>query len=132
MTEYENSEALLIFDGDCGFCLYCVNKAQQFGVSCPVKPYQSLDLNSYGLTTQQCSQSVQLVEYGETFRRNYHGAEAIGMLLKNYSRKKMVRGTGVILLNPVILPMSEFLYKRVAKNRNKIRIKGKPSCMISS
>lgn len=57
---------LLIFDGDCGFCTWSVQQARRWiRPKARIEPWQFLDLDSYGLTAEQCSESVYWIGPGE-------------------------------------------------------------------
>jgi predicted DCC family thiol-disulfide oxidoreductase YuxK len=53
---------LLIFDGDCGFCTWSVRQARRWvQPRARIEPWQLLDLDSLGLTSEQCCESVYWV-----------------------------------------------------------------------
>lgn len=52
---------VLVFDGDCGFCTTSARAAQRWLRLEHVEPWQSIDLDRLGLTSQQCLRAVQWV-----------------------------------------------------------------------
>lgn len=52
---------VLVFDGDCGFCTTSARAAQRWLRLEHVEPWQSLDLDRLGLSSQQCLRAVQWV-----------------------------------------------------------------------
>lgn len=52
---------VLVFDGDCGFCTTSARAAQRWWHLEHVEPWQSIDLDRLGLTSQQCLRAVQWV-----------------------------------------------------------------------
>ena len=76
--------------------------------------FQSADLESYGLTYEQCSKAVHVLHAGKV----YVGADAIAYLLGrrgNYILGFTVRASG---------PLGRFGYKWVAGHRNSWLIRG--------
>jgi predicted DCC family thiol-disulfide oxidoreductase YuxK len=108
--------ALLVFDGECGFCRRSVRWIQRTLPRQPrIEPWQSLDLDRWGLTARQCHDAVQWVEP----RRTEAGARAIGRLL-------LAQGGVWRLLGwpPFVWPFSsaaEGLYRWVSRNRHRFK-----------
>jgi predicted DCC family thiol-disulfide oxidoreductase YuxK len=71
------NQIVVIYDGQCQFCQASIDWIEQKLVV-DSKPFQEADLAKYGLTYQQCSQSVQVVVNSTVLA----GAPAIAFLLK--------------------------------------------------
>jgi predicted DCC family thiol-disulfide oxidoreductase YuxK len=101
------NQIVVIYDGECAFCESSIEWIQQRLVV-DSKPFQQTDLAKYGLTFQQCSQSVQVITNGTILA----GAPAIAFLLKK-------RGNPVLsLLITASGPFGRFGYKWVAAYRS--------------
>lgn len=102
--------ALLVYDGDCGFCKFWVKQAQKLtDDSVEYKAYQSLSLPYQGLSHDEFSESI----YYFSAEKKYSAAHAAFKLI---SKKYPF----LLWLYEVLTPfsfMSEALYKLVAKNR---------------
>jgi predicted DCC family thiol-disulfide oxidoreductase YuxK len=101
------NQIVVIYDGECAFCKTSIEWIQQRLVL-DAKPFQKANLESYGLTYQQCSQSVQVITNGTILA----GAPAIAFLLKK-------RGNS--LLSVIITasgPFGRFGYKWIAAHRS--------------
>jgi predicted DCC family thiol-disulfide oxidoreductase YuxK len=101
------NQIIVIYDGECAFCKSSIEWIQQRLVV-DAQPFQKADLAEYGLTYQQCSQSVQVITDGTILA----GAPAIAFLLKK-------RGNS--LLSVIITasgPFGRFGYKWVAAHRS--------------
>ena len=62
MTSSLRTGALLVFDGDCGFCTTSVRWFERrFPDAFATSPYQFLDLDALGLTAAQCDAKVQWI-----------------------------------------------------------------------
>jgi predicted DCC family thiol-disulfide oxidoreductase YuxK len=77
------------------------------------KPFQQADLASYGLTIQQCSQSVHVIAGGKVLV----GAAAIAYLM-NYRGNRALS-----LLITTSGPIGRFGYNWIAAHRNSFLIK---------
>jgi predicted DCC family thiol-disulfide oxidoreductase YuxK len=71
------NQIVVIYDGECAFCKTSIEWIEQRLVVDSM-PFQKADLAKYGLTYQQCSQSVQVVVNSTVLA----GAPAIAFLLK--------------------------------------------------
>lgn len=63
-TGSEPRRALLIFDGDCGFCTTSARFASRWvdrSGRYALRPWQELDLAAYGLTEADCIEAAQFV-----------------------------------------------------------------------
>jgi predicted DCC family thiol-disulfide oxidoreductase YuxK len=71
------NQIVVIYDGECAFCKTSIEWIEQRLVVDSM-PFQKADLAKYGLTYQQCSQSVQVVVNSTVLA----GAPAVAFLLK--------------------------------------------------
>jgi predicted DCC family thiol-disulfide oxidoreductase YuxK len=101
------NQIVVIFDGECAFCKASIEWIEQRLVV-DSKPFQEADLAKYGLTYQQCSQSVQVVVNSTVLA----GAPAIAFLLKK-------RGNRIIsLFITAAGPIGRSGYKWIAAHRS--------------
>jgi predicted DCC family thiol-disulfide oxidoreductase YuxK len=101
------NQIVVIYDGECAFCKTSIEWIEQRLVV-DSKPFQKADLAKYGLTYQQCSQSVQVVVNSTVLA----GAPAIAFLLKR-------RGNRLLgLLITASGPFGRFGYKWIAAHRS--------------
>jgi predicted DCC family thiol-disulfide oxidoreductase YuxK len=117
--------AVLIFDGDCGFCTSTSNfiKAKS---STPIEihPWQFIDVGEYGLTQAQVAAKVYFVAKGVA----YSGHEAFAQILIA-QRNVMMRAIGHTLMAPPISWLARPGYWLVAKFRHKLP-GGTPACKL--
>lgn len=105
--------AILVFDGDCGFCWRCARLARRWvRPDAEVEPWQSLDLNGLGLTAEECAQSVQWVG---SERRS--GGRAVAATLRAGVFPWPI--LGAILDAPVARSATDAVYRWVARNRHR-------------
>jgi predicted DCC family thiol-disulfide oxidoreductase YuxK len=101
------NQIVVIFDGECAFCKASIEWIEQRLVV-DSKPFQEADLAKYGLTYQQCSQSVQVVVNSTVLA----GAPVIAFLLKK-------RGNRIIsLFITAAGPIGRSGYKWIAAHRS--------------
>jgi predicted DCC family thiol-disulfide oxidoreductase YuxK len=98
---------IVIYDGQCEFCLNCV-KWIQSRISLEAIPYQEADLTQHMLSEQEAQESMHLVLADRTLS----GADAVAHLLKS------TRWRGLGLMISTFLPLSRFCYGWVARHRN--------------
>jgi len=116
-TAETNSVALglLIFDGDCGFCTQAARKFGDFaGTSADVLPWQSLDLDDYGLTEHDCTEAAYWVQDGV----NYRGADAFAQGLQICRQPWSTMGRLMSL--PPFIWLARAVYPVVAKYRHRL------------
>ena len=107
----------LFFDGECGFCRRSVRIMLERISHCPVAvPYQSADLNRFGLTPEQCSAAVQ---YADARGRTFGGADAVAHVLVDAGLPWSPLGR--LMLLPGIIHVSRAAYRWVAANRRRFR-----------
>ena len=103
------NQIVVIYDGECAFCKSSIKWIEQRLVI-DSKPFQQIDLAKFGLTYQQCSQSVQVIANSTVLA----GAPAIAFLLKKRGNRLLslfVTASG---------PFGRFGYKWIAAHRNSI------------
>lgn len=106
---------MLIYDGDCGFCVRSIGWARRLGVTCPAQPWQGTDLAAVGLTEAQTTEAAWYVDGSRLFR----GHEAIARALRT-SRWGVVRLAGRALGSRVVAPVAAPAYAWVARNRGRL------------
>lgn len=113
---------VVVFDGACGFCTWCVHAAQRYvGSDVSYVPYQRADLPSLGITEAQAADSVQFIAPG--YVRS--GARAVAAILSmGHEPWPLVAG---ILDAPTLRPFAERGYRFVARHRG--RLPGMPPAL---
>ena len=105
-------EATVIFDGDCRLCQASVDWLR-LKLDIEVEPFQSANLERFGLTRDECAKEVIV----HTSSATYRGASAVAYLL---------RSRGNRLASLVITasgPLGRYGYHWVATHRNAAPIK---------
>ena len=119
--------AVLIFDGDCGFCTTAVEWMKR---SLPVMPtavpFQWADLESYGLSLSDAQSRVWLV----TDRRQYSGAGAVAAILRQQPMGAL-RFLGWLGIAPGWAMLADAAYALVARYRYRLP-GGTPACRMPS
>jgi len=125
------SKNIVIFDGECGICQKLKKYAEKKDIHHRLTfiPYQSdnLSTSTLGLTREMASNTLFLIK---SDKETYTGAKAIFTIVK------MLPGISKLLGYVLSLPFfhlpSEWIYKKVAKNRNRISEKlGLNKCLIN-
>jgi predicted DCC family thiol-disulfide oxidoreductase YuxK len=107
--------AILVTDGNCGFCQRSAKKLAQI-VSTGWVNVPSNDLtNNYGLTQEQLAHSVWLIEGTESDPVRYSGAKAVGKLLR--IRGGLWGALGWLTFIPPTSWIAAGMYRVVANNR---------------
>lgn len=103
-----------VYDGDCSFCTTCARFIERrIPTRARVVPWQFADLESLGLTTEQCEEAVQWVaEDGSTAA----GPDAIALLLRDAGRGWQVAG-GALRVGPIRLAAWP-AYRWIANHRH--------------
>jgi predicted DCC family thiol-disulfide oxidoreductase YuxK len=113
----------LVFDGDCGFCTTSARWLSRGG-RVETVPWQFLDLDTVGLSTEQVSTSVWwLVDD----RPVEHSSRAIGRAL--LGRGLPWSWAGRVLLVTVVRPLADAVYRFVARHRHQLP-GGTPVCRM--
>jgi predicted DCC family thiol-disulfide oxidoreductase YuxK len=105
---------LLLFDGDCGFCRYCIEYLEALtGHRLECAPFQSRISDYPALTAEQCQASIQLINPGGNTRS---GAAAALQALADCAD----RPSGWRLYNwlPGFALLAEWVYRLVSRHRN--------------
>ncbi len=118
---------ILVFDGDCGFCTTSarfvrrwVDRQRRY----EVRPWQQLDLESYGLTPEDCVEAAQFITaVGE--RRS--GAQAIAGSLSHGAAAW--RPFGLLIGAPGVRVLAAHVYTWVADHRYALP-GGTPACAV--
>ena len=119
--------ALLIFDGDCGFCSRCARfVARRLPTGAEVKPWQRTDLAAYGVAPEQAQ--YEIVWVGADGRID-GGAQAIARLLLDCGRLWTL--PGLLLRVPPFRWLGHGLYRLVANNRYRLP-GGSAACKVPS
>ena len=109
-----DSRALLIFDGDCGFCSRCARfVARRMPTDAEVKPWQRVNLAAYGVSPDRTRH--ELVWVGAD-REVAGGVQAIARLLLDCGGVWAVPGAALRV--PPFRWIGHGLYRLVANNRD--------------
>lgn len=115
--------ALLVYDGDCGFCTTAVGFVQgRLRPRCTATPWQFADLHALGVTEERAQHEVLWVTPVGTV---YGGAEAVAKILLNSCGAWPV--AGAVLMLPVLRWAARGAYRLVAANRHRLP-GGTPAC----
>ncbi len=91
-----------------------------------VTPYQTTDLEPFGLTAEQCERAVQ---YIAADRRVFAAEDAVSTLLRGAGRGWWVLGS--LMRLPGVHWLSGVAYRWVARNRHRLP-GGTPACDVRS
>lgn len=108
---------VLVYDGDCGFCTRSALVARRFVMPAggTVAASYDLDLEAFGLTTDECMEALQFVDS----RGRVHAAQdAVAHLL--LAGAPWWRPLGAVLLVPGLNALAGVLYRAVARNRYRL------------
>ena len=107
----------LIYDGDCAFCLRCVQWMKKHFKRVPhIVAWQQADLRTLGLTAEQCQTALQWVSADSSQILSAH--KAVARICKDAGGWITVAGYALSL--PVVSPISGVMYRWVARNRQKL------------
>ena len=106
--------AVLVYDGDCGFCTSSARWLQRHAAGLELVAWQEADLEELGLTTAECVSAVQLV----TTSGRASGGQAVSAALRRC--RQPYRGVGTVLGVPALRPVVEFGYRLVAEHRHRL------------
>ena len=113
----EPSQDLLIYDGDCAFCRWTLERGRAVLPQFPeASPSGVIDLLQFGLTPLEVGRAVQLLtEDGRTFS----GHRAVGMVLLG---QPVVcwRMLGAAALTPPTSWLAALTYRFVARHRGRL------------
>lgn len=109
--------AVLLFDGECGFCRRSVRIMREHITCCPnAVPYQSIDVRAFGLTPEQCAAAVQ---YVDDAGRTRGGADAVARVLVDAGLPWSPLGRLMSL--PGAIHLARAAYRWVATHRSRFR-----------
>lgn len=118
-----NTDALLIYDGDCAFCKqslkWALDKLPEF---CRYVAYQKVDFAEFGLQLSDVQSQVWLIE-GD---RKHGGHRAVSWLFR---QQKSIGWRSLGLVLDAFSPISAIVYRWVAKNRHRLP-GGTSECVI--
>ncbi|MBI1352319.1 MAG: DUF393 domain-containing protein [Actinomycetales bacterium] len=106
--------AVLVYDGDCGFCTTSARWLARRAGRLDVVPWQKADLDGLGLTEEQCAAAVQYVDGARHLSSGAAVAAALGLCRQPY------RTVGSVLGAAVLRPVVERAYARVAAHRHRL------------
>jgi predicted DCC family thiol-disulfide oxidoreductase YuxK len=122
-THGRAGRAAVIYDGDCGFCTYCVSIARhRLKIVAEFTPWQRFDLAPFGITPERATREVLwLTPDGDVVG----GSKAVAMMLRHARRPWPVLGRTLDL--PLISWLAHIAYRCVAANRHRFP-HGTPAC----
>lgn len=122
------SRAVLIYDGDCGICTrfsrLVTERLRRSESDFTVAAWQHLELERYGLTPQQCDESVQWVAADGTISS---AQDAVARTL--IAGRWPLRPLGWVILVPGVNALAGVAYRWVAANRHRLP-GGTPACSL--
>jgi predicted DCC family thiol-disulfide oxidoreductase YuxK len=108
--------AVLIFDGDCGFCSACVRWGFRNLDTMPeAVPLQLAALDQLGVTRPEAEGAVWLVETSGRHR----GHLAVAALLR-MQRSRFWRVIGWVMRQPILHPVFDLGYRTVVRYRHRL------------
>ena len=106
------SKILVFYDGQCELCRNSIHWVEK-KLSIQAMDYHVADLSKFGLTLEQCSREVIVIDQNQ----QYAGADAAAFLLAkrgNINLARMVKS---------LRPISRFTYRWIAGHRRSIPVK---------
>ena len=103
------NQIVVIYDGQCQFCQASIDWIKQ-KLAVDAKPFQEAELNLYGLSYDQCSQSVHVIAGGAVLA----SAPAIAYLFKKRGNRALS------LLITTSGPFGRWGYRWIATHRNSL------------
>ena len=117
--------AVLIFDGDCGFCTTTANRIKDESTTpIEIRPWQWTELGEFGLTEAEASAKVQMFVDGKV----YAGHAAFAKILR-LQKQWWFKLLGAFLVIPPFSWGARVGYFYVAKYRHKLP-GGTPACAL--
>lgn len=118
-------EVTLLFDGDCGFCTFVINKVKRWlKPRAQIVQWQAADLDDLGVTESECAESIQFVAEDGT---HVSEGQAVAQVLKVSRQPWPVLGSIVDL--PLVINVANATYRLIARNR--YRLPGStPACQL--
>lgn len=119
--------ALLVFDGDCGFCTTTVDRLRDVLPRFPeAQPWQRLDLADLDLTIDDVTTYAWLIDRASG--RRWHGAQTFAALLRG-QRGALPRLAGAALAAPGVRAVAARGYDWIAAHRHDLP-GGTPACAL--
>lgn len=119
--------ALLVFDGDCGFCTTAVDRLRAVLPRFPeARPWQHLDLETLGLTIDDVTTYAWLIDRASG--RRWHGAQTFAALLRG-QRGALPRLAGAALAAPGVRDVAALGYDWISAHRHALP-GGTPACAL--
>ena len=119
---------VLIYDGDCGICTrfsrLVTDRLRRREHDFAVAAWQHLDLREYGLTPQECDESVKWVA-ADGAVSSAQDAVARTLLASRWP----LRPLGLVILVPGVNALAGVVYRWVANNRHRLP-GGTPACSM--
>lgn len=111
----ENQLPIVLFDGSCGFCAWCVHIAHsRVRADAIYLPYQLADLPSLGVALHDAQRSVHFVDGSQVLR----SSEAVRAILRLGT--PLYQGMAWVMGLPGVRGLIERGYWFVAKHRGKL------------
>ncbi len=108
--------ALLVYDGDCGFCLSCVVfMERRIRPDVQAVPWQECDLDALGLKPEQCMSALQFVAASDEVSS---GSRAVTAMLR--TARAPWTWLGAVGDAPGVEWVADVAYRIVAANRGTI------------
>lgn len=110
---------LLVYDGECGFCIRSARWIEaRLPVDARVEPWQSLNLETLGLSQQQAEAAVWWIDDSGHGTRRSRGAEAIGRSL--VAAGGVRAAAGLLIIHPPLCWLARPAYSLIAANRHRL------------
>ncbi|MER5644906.1 DCC1-like thiol-disulfide oxidoreductase family protein [Streptosporangium sp. NPDC002524] len=107
---------LLVFDGDCGFCLKSLAWLRRRVAFWPeTVSWQAADLDELGLTEETCAKAIQWIDEGEP---PVGGALAFAALFRYQSGP--IRHVGTAMRLAPLRCVAQVCYRLTARNRHRL------------
>ena len=107
---------LVLYDADCGFCTTSARAMTTgwFLAEADARSFQSVDLDSLGLTVDKCAEKLHVVDGTRVFT----GGQAVAVILRRSRFPWPMVGWFIAL--PGVRVLIEWVYGLVARNRHRL------------
>ncbi|GAA4922526.1 putative DCC family thiol-disulfide oxidoreductase YuxK [Stackebrandtia albiflava] len=111
--------AVFLYDGDCAFCSRCAGFIERhIATPARVAPWQWTDIDTLGLSVDDCDAAVQWVAPGG---RRAAGPDAIAAMLRTApGALGLWKTAGLLLRFPPVRAVAWPVYRWVARNRHRM------------
>ncbi|MFZ2502997.1 MAG: DCC1-like thiol-disulfide oxidoreductase family protein [Nocardioides sp.] len=106
---------MLIYDGDCGFCVRSLGWGLRLGITCRHQPWQATDLAALGLTEGDVTTAAWFVRGEE----KWAGHLAVAAALRT-SRYRVVRALGRVAGRRLLERPLAACYAWIARHRHEL------------